>query len=129
MRNWFSNENLEVEYFVGKSKYVICFELVVQIMKIYVKLQVDSYLSHETGILLTWITKSIEAPLEKSTLQDLRRLCKKNMIMIKKERINQRIIIKNLKWKTDLWIYSVIFYASISMHNSQDHINYIFTIL
>ena len=49
-----------MEIFARKSKYAICFELNVQIMKISVKLHVNSYFSHETGILLTKIAKSIE---------------------------------------------------------------------
>ena len=54
----------KVVIFVRKSKYVICFELNVRIMKCFLNLLVNSYISDETGILLTWIAKSIEAPLK-----------------------------------------------------------------
>ena len=47
-----------------KSNYVICFELVKQIMKNSIELHVNSYFNHETVIQLTWIAKSIEAPSE-----------------------------------------------------------------
>ena len=50
--------------------------------------------------------------------------------MIKIILISQRFIIKNLKWNTELWIKGFnIFVASVSMHNSQDHTNYISTIV
>ena len=35
-------------------------------MRIYVKLHVNSYFSHETGIFFAWIAKNIEAPTEES---------------------------------------------------------------
>ena len=51
--------------------------------------------------------------------------------MIKNISISQRFVIKNLKWKTDKTENKDfnIFVASVSMHNSQDHTNYISTIL
>ena len=50
--------------------------------------------------------------------------------MIKNKLIGQRSVFKNLKWKTDLKILGVnCFVASVSMHNSQDRINYISIIL
>ena len=46
--------------------YIICFELNLQIIKIYVKLHVNSYFSHEIVILFIWIAKNIEVPSEGS---------------------------------------------------------------
>ena len=75
-----------MENSVQKSKYVICLELIchskiVQIIKISVK---KSHFSHETGILLTRIAKSMEAQSEennelpKQTSKIYERFCKNN---------------------------------------------------
>ena len=76
-------------------------------MKSSVKLHVNSYFSHKIGILLTWIAKRIEATLEegnglpKEPNKIWGDFFKKNMIIIMKKWMNQRIIIKNIFYSVD----------------------------